>query len=279
MWKKYKALAGAVLVGLGMMAGPMEQTVTAATAWRVVNDTVMGGVSQSSVEEQDGVLRFSGWLSLERNGGFVSTRRPITNDWSSARALKMSVLGDGRQYMATLRVSNRQMSRIYYRQTFDTVDGEWVDLELAFDDFQAYAYGTPVPSAPPLFMVANQLGSVGLMLADGNQGRFAIEVKDLAPVMDSGTTTLSDADTASLQQVFGVAISEGVPLFNGGQPARCADIYQSAVVTVLLLNPDTLAAEHRQLLTEAVRMAKRAESDSDRAWILRHAMDEAMGGG
>ena len=116
MWKKYKTLGWAVLAGLGMMAGPMEQSVTAATSWRVVNDTVMGGVSRSSVDEQDGIMRFSGWLSLERNGGFVSTRRAISTDWSSARALKMSVLGDGRRYMATLRVNTRQMSRIYYRQ-------------------------------------------------------------------------------------------------------------------------------------------------------------------
>ena len=100
----------------------------------------------------------------------------------------------------------------------------------------------------------------------------------MVPVIGEEMTTVGSTETASLQQVFGVAISEGVPLFNGGEAARCADIYQSAIVTVLLLNPDTLGPEHRSLLTEAVRMARRAESDSDRAWILRNAMDETMGG-
>lgn len=43
--------------------------------WRIVNDTVMGGRSQSSVTDiDDGLLRFSGLISLENQGGFASTR-------------------------------------------------------------------------------------------------------------------------------------------------------------------------------------------------------------
>lgn len=43
--------------------------------WRIVNDTVMGGRSQSRFYQQDGVGVFEGFLSLENYGGFASVRR------------------------------------------------------------------------------------------------------------------------------------------------------------------------------------------------------------
>ena len=94
--------------------------------WMVVNDTVMGGVSASQVRPHpDGGVTFSGELSLENNGGFASTRTgDIRQDWSNLSALQMEVIGDGRTYIATVRVPQRAMRRIYYRQAFETVAGE-----------------------------------------------------------------------------------------------------------------------------------------------------------
>ena len=45
-------------------------------SWRIVNDGVMGGLSDSQIEwnEEKGTLSFSGNVSLENYGGFASTR-------------------------------------------------------------------------------------------------------------------------------------------------------------------------------------------------------------
>ena len=45
------------------------------TNWYIVNDDVMGGISKSylSINEEKNLI-FNGYLSLENNGGFASSR-------------------------------------------------------------------------------------------------------------------------------------------------------------------------------------------------------------
>ena len=42
--------------------------------WKVVNDGVMGGVSEGGMSEMSNVMLFEGFLSLENNGGFSSVQ-------------------------------------------------------------------------------------------------------------------------------------------------------------------------------------------------------------
>ena len=44
--------------------------------WRIINDTVMGGVSRSRFEATEDGAVFTGEVSLDRGGGFVSMRSP-----------------------------------------------------------------------------------------------------------------------------------------------------------------------------------------------------------
>ncbi len=73
--------------------------------------------------------------------------------------------------------------------------------------------------------------------------------------------------------MFQEAIERGVPLFNGGEPERCADIYSTAIVNVLLLVPEKMSGQDRLLLKNALNKSRRAETQEERAWILRRAMD------
>jgi len=114
------------------------------------------------------------------------------------------------------------------------------------------------------------------MLADGQAGPFSIEVQAIE-VSQSEGIPLSAESPASVQDVFAVAISEGAPLYNQGEAERCADVYQSAIVTVLLLRPDDLAAGEHARLAAAVRAAREVRSPTERAWLLRDAMDATMG--
>ncbi|GAK76258.1 hypothetical protein JCM19296_1855 [Nonlabens ulvanivorans] len=44
--------------------------------WVIVNDGVMGGLSQSTAVSYDNYVLFSGTTSLKNNGGFASYRSP-----------------------------------------------------------------------------------------------------------------------------------------------------------------------------------------------------------
>ena len=69
-------------------------------SWYVVNDSVMGGVSNSKVNKsEENTLRFTGTVSLENNGGFASMRtRPGDYDLGGFRGIQIRVRGDGNKY-------------------------------------------------------------------------------------------------------------------------------------------------------------------------------------
>ncbi|MEC7240142.1 MAG: CIA30 family protein [Myxococcota bacterium] len=262
--------AGWLLAGVLLGQGWSERD------WVVVNDTVMGGVSSSAVEAhgEEGVV-FKGYLSLENNGGFTSARLDLGRpDWSAYDGLTVDLVGDGRKYLLTARTSDQRMRRIYYRYPVQTVAGERVSITVPFEDFQAYAYGTRVPQAPGLRSQLSQLGTVGVMLADERPGEFELQIVSMEP---SRSENFEAPEAVQIEgtvvDVLDFAISQGVPLYNNGAPERCADIYQTAIVSVLMLSEDELSEAEREVLMGGLRSAGQARSESDRAWALRRAMD------
>jgi len=241
-------------------------------SWMVVNDTVMGGVSEAEVKPHpDGGVTFSGDLSLENNGGFTSTRTgDIPRDWSNVSALKFEVVGDGRTYIATVRTPQRSMRRIYYRQAFDTVAGEATTITLPLEDFEAYTFGRRRPSAPSLAQVRSRVGSIGVMLADKNPGPFSLRIMSVTGVTGESPEPLT---VGSARSALIDAIERGVPLFNQGDADRCADVYATALTTLLLAAPDQFSSDQTEVIVVALQKAQQAETDEERAWILRRAID------
>lgn len=95
--------------------------------WRIVNDGVMGGLSQGKFElSTDGHGVFYGHVSTKNNGGFSMVRYPIQelkSDKSSKIILKIK--GDGKKYQ--LRIKNNQSNFYSYITIFET-SGEWEEL-------------------------------------------------------------------------------------------------------------------------------------------------------
>jgi hypothetical protein len=74
--------------------------------WRIINDTVMGGMSSSRFRILKGLAVFEGQVSLENNGGFASVRsQPGNDDLSKTRGLLLRVRGDGKSYSFRLRTT------------------------------------------------------------------------------------------------------------------------------------------------------------------------------
>jgi hypothetical protein len=143
--------------------------------WEIVNDSVMGGISDSDLTRvDDGVVRFSGRLSLENNGGFASVRASGRfPDLSTKAAIVIRAKGDGRSYQLRLRTATGWRVPDY-SMTFQTRLGEWQTHILPLDDFVAGWRGRTLRDAPPLDPA--RIRSVGILLGDSKPGGFSLEI-------------------------------------------------------------------------------------------------------
>jgi len=144
-------------------------------AWQAVNDGVMGGKSDGRfrITERQ-TLEFYGTLSLENNGGFASVRSPPralglqTGDTVVAR-----VRGDGREYQLNLYTAERMMA-FSYRAPVQTRSGEWIEVRIPLDRFEATSFGRLLRGAGPVD--PGSVTSIGFLLAEKTPGPFALEV-------------------------------------------------------------------------------------------------------
>lgn len=146
------------------------------SGWRNVDDVVMGGVSRSSMtRDADGHAMFSGELSLERNGGFASVRTMLGDrDCSGFDRFRLRVRGDGRRYSFRVRNDDR-FDGVVYASEFETVAGEWIEVDLPFSSFRPLFRGTIVPGAPP--MDAGNVVQIGLLIASRQEGPFTLTIE------------------------------------------------------------------------------------------------------
>ncbi len=78
----------------------------------------------------------------------------------------------------------------------------------------------------------------------------------------------------SARAVIELAIERGVPLFNDGQHAACAAVYEVAIESLKMSHADTLADEDRIALQKALdKMKIEKDNPREQAWTLRRAMD------
>jgi len=170
-----------------MTAAAAQDPLLDPSAWRIANDTVMGGVSSSRVERRGEALRFSGEVRLEFNGGFASMRRPFDPaPDGDAAGFVVHARGDGNRYR--LRVYTRDPATgaenwFAYYAAFDTRAGEVTRAELRWPQFAASFRGRQV--AAPSIRFADVAG-IGVMItkADHRDGRgpFAIELLRIEPL-------------------------------------------------------------------------------------------------
>jgi uncharacterized surface protein with fasciclin (FAS1) repeats len=69
------------------------------------------------------------------------------------------------------------------------------------------------------------------------------------------------------------AISAGVPIFNGGDHGKCADIYAACVTA--LVKDDRVDGSTRHTLGRLALKASHVSCQTTRAWMLRDALDRA----
>jgi NADH dehydrogenase [ubiquinone] 1 alpha subcomplex assembly factor 1 len=102
--------------------------------WRVVDDSVMGGISQGNItlsKEGNGV--YYGDISIENNGGFSSLRHQFKRkDVSDYNHVSLRIKGDGKSYQ--FRIKSKKNQGYSYVFMFKT-SGDWDTIILPFKDF------------------------------------------------------------------------------------------------------------------------------------------------
>jgi NADH dehydrogenase [ubiquinone] 1 alpha subcomplex assembly factor 1 len=147
--------------------------------WFSVNDSVMGGTSQGKPLINDGLLVFSGKLSLENNGGFSSLRTSGRKyDFTGKSGFVLRVKGDGRTYKMRIETDARfNGSEIGYQVDFKTEEGKFIEVNVPFDSFKPGWRGRKL-DGPALDL--SKIEEIGLVLADGKAGAFKVELDWLA---------------------------------------------------------------------------------------------------
>ena len=145
--------------------------------WRVVNDSVMGGVSDSSFRAKGNTGVFTGNVSLANNGGFASVRSPVKM-WlaPAAQALILRVKGDGKRYKMALRTQD-DFSSASYQISFATRDGEWQEVRLPLKDFEPTFRGRKLRGLPQI--KAESVRSLGFLISDKQAGPFRFEIQNI----------------------------------------------------------------------------------------------------
>jgi len=147
--------------------------------WYIVNDDVMGGISKSylSINEEKNLI-FNGYLSLENNGGFASSRLSFNKETlTGIKSFKMRIKGDGNIYKLRLRQNNRRAS---YSCDFKSLKDKWIEIDISLEDFKPSWRGYYYSDYPDLEI--EEINSMGIQISDKQEGDFKLEIKYIKAV-------------------------------------------------------------------------------------------------
>lgn len=147
--------------------------------WRIQNDVVMGGRSNSQLKmTDDSHAHFSGRVSLENDGGFCSIHQTVEKEpyviAEKSVAFVLRLKGDGKAYNFRVRTPKGRHS---YALTFPTKGGDqWETISVPFDAMEATFHGETVE-------VPNYAGEnvveMQLLIGNGKEETFEILVESI----------------------------------------------------------------------------------------------------
>jgi hypothetical protein len=143
--------------------------------WQVVNDEVMGGLSQAGfLINQDGYGEFSGHVSLENNGGFSSVKYHLNQiDVDGFHSIQLKLKGDTKRYQ--LRIKTSKKDRHSYVSYFET-SGEWQTIEFPLTEFYPTYRGRDLQLSKYPGKILEELG---FLIANKKTQDFKLEIEQI----------------------------------------------------------------------------------------------------
>jgi len=143
--------------------------------WSIVNDGVMGGLSQSNVSLDPEALLFSGNVSLKNNGGFVSLRSPLGNyDLSSYSHCEIRFKSDTQRKFEILIEKDTPFYLPKFRAKFGGSKQEgWETVTLPLQNFEISRMGNTLQEGIDP-QVLKGIQRIGFILSDKQEGSFRL---------------------------------------------------------------------------------------------------------
>ena len=148
--------------------------------WYVVTDRVMGGISNSKVTYSEHSLLFSGYVSLENNGGFASVRseqQSLDLSRFSKVQIRFRTANLDRTFALRLNTNNRYY-KPSYNHNFKATSTDLQTLHFKLDEFKETILGKTTGNALPLVKLKRIL-RLGIMLNDKKEGNFSLEIDSI----------------------------------------------------------------------------------------------------
>ncbi|QCK16787.1 CIA30 family protein [Mangrovivirga cuniculi] len=145
------------------------------SGWKIVNDNVMGGVSNSQFYLNDsGHGVFIGQVSLENNGGFCSVRHSFDlNEINESSSIIIKVKGDGKRYQLRVKESSRNPeSYIHYFNT----SKKWEVIEISLDQLIPWYRGNKLDR--PNFN-GDQIQEIGFLIGNKKEEDFKLMIDNI----------------------------------------------------------------------------------------------------
>jgi transforming growth factor-beta-induced protein len=121
-----------------------------------------------------------------------------------------------------------------------------------------------------LFLNDAQVVQTDIIAANG-----IIHVIDTVLLPPSAVVSTDPVD-ATAAALVSMAIEKGAPLYNHGNHAACAAVYEMAAAALLLMPEGTLTGGQTKMLRTALMTVRRSSNPTDNAWTLRRAFDQMM---
>ena len=239
--------------------------------WRVVVDGVMGGLSSGNLTKSTSGLQFRGDLSLKNNGGFAWARTRQLDLQLGFDGFEIEVLGDGRKWDFMVNSLRRRMMAGGYRSRFQTTKGVRTVHRLPLAEFEAVSFGRVLARGD---LRASDCSGVGVLIGDKREESFDLTLIRISTYSTSTTTSSDTKEQSPEKAILLQAVEMGVPRYNNGDHAGCADLYELSIRSVLLMGDLTKDLQEDTL--RDFRSAMTLTSDQDRAWAHRRNIDRLL---
>lgn len=145
------------------------------SVWEIENDVVMGGNSTSELSRsKEGNAVFTGYVSLENDGGFASMQYHFeSKDISGYDKAVIRLKGDGKEYQFRIKANLDEKASYIY--TFKT-DGEWQNIEIPLDQMEPFFRGNKLNQSN---FNADKIQEVRFMIANGKAENFRLEIDQI----------------------------------------------------------------------------------------------------
>ncbi|GAB2485006.1 CIA30 family protein [Algoriphagus taiwanensis] len=144
--------------------------------WTIINDGVMGGLSESQARLTADAVVYSGSVSLKNNGGFVSLRSALgVYDLSEFSFFEIRFKSDTDRKFELLIEKETPFYLPKFRKKFGGKSEEWQTLKIPLKELEISRMGNTIAEGVRPDELKG-IQRIGFILADKQEGSFVLQI-------------------------------------------------------------------------------------------------------